>query len=322
MRIELLSWAPEYGLQIDDGIAQTTEPSAPVDWNVEDRPWAPITPAPTPLPTVQIIDGVRRVDAAAVALTDSGARISALFGSFAVGAVRCLHADTRVMAEHTVVGRRYIQASGDPATRTLTYGGATLAFEGQIARNQTDANGLVGSLQQEMLDAESKLAEHLAADATAITFVDGPLHLRSPGRRVLGYIKRVSNWYLAAEQQTVLPRLEVGQRTPLFRIPAAPGSRERTSWFVRVAVLGVGYNHAAAVMRVEAPAELPPHEAAMLADYSAAILPRLASSPVRDPRAPQNLTPVGGLERALTHRLGDRRLIHRALAAQLAQEAS
>ena len=38
-------------------------------------------------------------------------------------------------------------------------------------------------------------------------------------------------------------------------------------------------------------------------------LPRFASSPYKDPRAPQNLTPIAGLERKLRGMLGDQRLL-------------
>jgi hypothetical protein len=52
------------------------------------------------------------------------------------------------------------------------------------------------------------------------------------------------------------------------------------------------------------------------------MLPILASEPHLDPRAPQNLVPIGALERALRHRMGDPRLVERALreAARAAEE--
>ena len=53
---------------------------------------------------------------------------------------------------------------------------------------------------------------------------------------------------------------------------------------------------------------------------SARSLPRFASDPVRDPRAPQNLYPVGALEARLRHRLGDPLLIRRATLAHLHEE--
>jgi hypothetical protein len=54
-----------------------------------------------------------------------------------------------------------------------------------------------------------------------------------------------------------------------------------------------------------------------LADLSAALLPRFASSAGRDPRAPQNLYPIGGLENALRHKMGDTLVIRRAIEAHL-----
>jgi len=64
---------------------------------------------------------------------------------------------------------------------------------------------------------------------------------------------------------------------------------------------------------VECAAELPVGEAVALADLSAVTLPRFASAPYKDPRAPQNLVPIAGLERRLRALLGDGRLLHRTL---------
>ena len=44
-------------------------------------------------------------------------------------------------------------------------------------------------------------------------------------------------------------------------------------------------------------------------------LPRFASRAYKDPRAPQNLTPIAGLERRLRGLLGDPRLLHRSLTS-------
>jgi len=69
------------------------------------------------------------------------------------------------------------------------------------------------------------------------------------------------------------------------------------------------------VVRLECSADLPPAAAIRLADQAARLLPQLASSPHKDARAPQNLVPIGGLERELRRRLGDRELLYRALRA-------
>ena len=54
-------------------------------------------------------------------------------------------------------------------------------------------------------------------------------------------------------------------------------------------------------------------DAARRANLVSASLPRYASARHKDPRAPQNLYSIGGLERELRRRLGDRDLAMRAL---------
>lgn len=251
----------------------------------------------------------------------NGEPLCGLFGSFAVGVVRCEDGHASIPEPQLRVERRYLQAGGDPRHREVPAGDATLLFRAEVPEGARSANALVDALNRAMLDEEAKLAEELSRDAATLTFVDGPLRtLRAPGQHVVGYVKRIHNWYLDAEQLRILPRLAVGQRTPLFRITSHDG-RERYSWYLRLADLGDRYHTLGGVMRLEAPGAQPPHAAVVLADQSTLALPRLASSPVRDPRAPQNLTPVGALERVLTHRLGDRRWLRRLLAAAVGEGA-
>ena len=67
-------------------------------------------------------------------------------------------------------------------------------------------------------------------------------------------------------------------------------------------------------MRCEASAQLPLERGRRtIADRTAALLPMVASQPHVDPRAPQNLVPIGALEKELRHRMGDRGIVYRAL---------
>jgi hypothetical protein len=146
-----------------------------------------------------------------------------------------------------------------------------------------------------------------------LVVVDGPLgdvrHI--PG--AVGYVKAHHVTYLPPEQQAVVDRLGAGQRTPLFRI----GDRRfRYSWYLRLPGPGpgLGLPHPRwGVVRCEAQGELPVDKAILVADQVAASLPRFASRPHQDGRAPQNLHPIAGLERQLKHRLGDAALLERAL---------
>ena len=49
-------------------------------------------------------------------------------------------------------------------------------------------------------------------------------------------------------------------------------------------------------------------------------MPRFVPPRSRDPRAPQNLTPIGALEAHLRRGLGDPRIVQRRLASLLARE--
>lgn len=67
------------------------------------------------------------------------------------------------------------------------------------------------------------------------------------------------------------------------------------------------------VVRVELPGLGDASCAAARADQITAALPRFASEAHKDARSPQNLYPIAGLERELRRRLGDAKLLDRAL---------
>jgi hypothetical protein len=57
--------------------------------------------------------------------------------------------------------------------------------------------------------------------------------------------------------------------------------------------------------------------AVSLADLTTQHLPRFASSPIWDSRAPQNLYPFAALEQRLRHELGDHNWIRRAIESHI-----
>ena len=73
----------------------------------------------------------------------------------------------------------------------------------------------------------------------------------------------------------------------------------------------------AGIVRLEVRAALGLQQAVELANFAAVRLPEFASTAVRDPRAPQNLVPVGALEEQLRHRLGDVITIRRAIERKI-----
>jgi hypothetical protein len=124
--------------------------------------------------------------------------------------------------------------------------------------------------------------------------------------------------YLGPTEAPLLARLHRGQRTPVF---ALLDRHPRYSWYVRLAAAAPFAHGFASVARLEISETTGLADAVRVADLSARVLPRLASTPERDPRAPQNLVPVGALEHHLRHRMGDPTWIRRLLLTSLAEAA-
>ena len=95
----------------------------------------------------------------------------------------------------------------------------------------------------------------------------------------------------------------------------------RYAWYLRLGRGGPADHPLAGIARIECASGAGISAAVALADRSGPALLRAASTRERDPRSPQNLVPLGGLEANLRHRLGDRELIRRAITAELARLA-
>ena len=156
--------------------------------------------------------------------------------------------------------------------------------------------------------ARSVIHNHSTPVDDDLLIIDGPLRGRQHLPRALGYIKSHRTTYLPPELNALVGTLTPGQRTPVFHMGT---SWDRRSWYLRLP--GLPGSPWAGIVRVECAAELPITEVIRLANMSQTVLGRFASASYKDSRAPQNLYPIGGLERELRHRLGDPRLLYRAL---------
>ncbi len=146
--------------------------------------------------------------------------------------------------------------------------------------------------------------------------VDGPLSQHRHLAGALGYVKTLQRGYGPPDVLRVTGTLEPGERTPVFVVGE---SVARWSWYVRLP--GPLVHPLAGIVRCEAATDLALPAAIELADRSACSLPRFASAMHKDTRAPQNLYPIAGLERALRNRLGDQGLLLRALRSATAAAA-
>ena len=125
---------------------------------------------------------------------------------------------------------------------------------------------------------------------------------------MVGYVKTHRTAYGPPVVREVITRLAVGERTPLLLLG---GAHPRFSWYHRLP--GEHRHGWDGIVRLELWAGHGVDAAAALADRLGRTLGRFASIAAKDPRAPQNLYPVGGLERELRRRLGDPALLYRSL---------
>ncbi len=299
MRFWVDAWDPAYGTSADPG-NDGSDAVTDLDVELPAAQWRAVPPRPVGLPpVVHFVDGVRRVDAHVWIDGPDGA-VAGLAASYAAGVVSCRSGEARV----DVVDVRRGLFTAAPGATALR---APLVHYPVHAGKDPDEAALSLDLQRALAAAEVDCALRARTDPGELLVVDGPLLGRGQLPAVLGLIKTHRTPYLEGEPHALVARLAAGERTPVFRM----GTRwVRCSWYLRLP--GRPGAPWAGVVRVECP-DLPPAAAVSLATLSQAVLPRFASTEHKDQRAPQNLVPIGGLEKLLRRRLGDRLLLDRAL---------
>ena len=301
------------------GTAAEDEPQA-IDADVElpADAWRPLLPGAHDRPArLLFVDGIRRLEARL--LVDRGdRRCHGALGTFGVGAVCVAGGRASWHTEH--VGRVAVLGSNERFSGPLALG-AALAYEPR-STSSDEADGPLLALHGEMRQAEERLARALSDDEDALVIVDGPITFGDATRgRAIGFIKRLFKLYLQDAQTQVVAHLRVGERSPIFAI-VGTGRFARLSWFVRLSQPLATEADLTGLARLEVSGTVGLADAQRLADATTALLPAFVPTRARDPRAPQNLLPIGALEAHLRRRLGDARLVRRRLAAMIAKETA
>jgi len=300
-RIAIDAWDPGYGSGAADASALVPS-DVPTDTDVELplAQWKPLACAATRWPVVVFVDGVQRIDARAWVTGDDGVTRQGVCATVAAGAVRC----DGVAEVVDVAVDRVLVSPVEGADHLHTRHGTWR----HLAVADDEVEVLERAVARVRAEVEASLAARVVVAGEQLV-VDGPLsqHRHLPG--ALGYVKTLQRGYGPPEVLRTAAALQPGERTPVMVIGEGIA---RWSWYVRLP--GPLVHPLAGVVRCEA-ADLSSDAVVALADASACSLPRFASSPHKDTRAPQNLFPIGGLERTLRARLGDQGLALRALRA-------
>jgi hypothetical protein len=308
MRLFVEAWDPSYGAGVESAeFANGASSEAEIQCDVEREPavWEPMSPPPDVRApdVVLLVDGVRRIDAR-VWIGDDAEVHPGLAASFAAGVVRC---DLRRGAAEVAIARVERAVITPYPGSTVDTGAGRYPV---LKARSGDFPILSAALQQRLQALESAVLAESRDESTAdeLLVADGPLRGRAGASRVLGYIKSHEKTYLPPALSAVVTALRAGQRSPVFLL----GTRWRQfTWYLRLpGPSGAPWGN---LVRIECSAELPVQAAVALADLSMVTLPRFAATAYKDPRAPQNLVPIAGLERRLRGMLGDGRLLHRAL---------
>lgn len=353
MTFSVDGWDPGYGASLElEGQLEESTARIDASVELPAGRWRPIGPDTAgPVPEALLfVDGVRRVeaqvwidaassrppvDAATGEVRPAdlpgggspGEATAALCASYAAGAVCCCAAGAHLVA---IESGRGLFSVAPHASDIPTRAGGYKAFHVTIKRVGAPVMpALSASLQRRLAAVEvevAKAARDAAAGASTappghsarpahpglsgsdLLIVDGPLLGRQHLERALGYIKSHHATYLPPELNAVVAALAPGQRTPAFHMGT---SWDRHSWYLRLpGPKGAPWS---GVVRIECAADLPVAEVIRLAGLSQRCLGKFASAPYKDSRAPQNLYPIAGLERELRRRLGDPKILYRAL---------
>ena len=304
-------WASEY----ESALQMSEEPddddtAIPVRLDTETADWRLIEPEHAPLPSpVAFIDGVQRVELRV--LTDQeGRQVYGAFASVGVGAVFAGGGEPDIASERPQ--RTLALSSGvsdDP--KAVPCGELVLTFEAH-SDPKSGYDGVREALDGYRRQCEERLGRELVERGEhPLVIVDGRLRFGGPA---VGLTKTLHRQYLPSPQSGILRELRPGTRTPVFEISY---HEPLYSWYTRLAEPGPIDHALAGVVRLETMASIGKAAAVKLADLTTVHLPRFASSPIWDARAPQNLYPFAALEARLRHELGDHTWIRRAIESYI-----
>jgi uncharacterized protein len=314
MSWKLESWNPEYALPERLGGEDGGSSAIVVKTEIEGD-WKAHTPAsiaPDKWPMLLFVDGRQRVEA----MIADGQGRPAMLATVLAGAVLRDGGGIRPVSD-PIKRHLWLYAGNEALPSSLSH------YE-KIEVKKTDPASLRSRITDLMRQTEVLLANQLSKELeTATIIMDGQLYPGSQGiqnpERIVGYTKTQAAAYLPPEEQGLLFKLQPRQRSPIFELPGTPLRRplDVYSWYVRLPLEpDVPFFGGAGLLRVET-ASKEPREAVQLANLSVSLFCAMASSPARDPRAPQNLVPIGGLEQWLGRYMGSAEVVRRKIIEAL-----
>jgi hypothetical protein len=252
---------------------------------------------------IAFVDGIRRAEAWLYRMEDDGAAARGLAGAFAVGAVVIRPGEHAEFA-HEHIEHLAIWGSGFAGPSLQAAGGWRWK---PVSVPSSEPDAPLEHLQKAMRTQEGILAGRLAIEE-GLVIIDGPLdYVTARNAPVVGHVKTHRRAFLPPAIHARVPQLNLGERTSLFQLD------DRYSCYLRIADAGPFAGPWSGIVRLHLPGHAGLDAAIALADAATRRLPAFAGVPHRDPRAPQNLQPIGALESHLRRLMGDVGLATRAV---------
>jgi len=281
---------------------------------VELAEWRAVPASGPRASNIAFVDGVERREKR-ISAEGEGRFVPGMLASYAAGAA---WPGRPARPSTNEVGRRLIMGCGQKAPALqLRSATATLTYQ-PVASAETDFDGLGKTLNQLRAEMEAKLVHALRGEGADMIVVDGRLPPDAEAPAV-GLIKTPHILPAVVEKHfDILAGLHTGERSPVF--VRRRSDRPFYCWFLCLRTPGPADVALSGLALLEVAGSTRKDEAIRLADSTAATLPAFASEPYQDDRAPQNLLPVGQLERELRHLLGEPDLVHRLAIEAFARE--
>ena len=253
------------------------------------------------------IDGVRRTECLAyVRDEETGESFEGAFLSLGAGALRIEYGKLNLLRESLIlhrVERLFFHKGGILVGELLGF--RPYAVEGELSVE-------INRYMREELEAEVALQIQKEVK-DSIVICDGILSYKLRKTPFLGLVKSMKKLYMDRSYLPLLYTLRLGQRSPIVKVHHQQEQEEKErvdkyTWYVKL----TEHEGLQGLVRVEV-FKRDFEEVKRLANISAGVLPLFASQSFQDRRSPQNLLPIGRLEKFLRLHLGPYRIIRRQI---------
>jgi len=308
-------------LEVDDQPIEESEEIG--DPDVETKDWKPVEGKGKEKINVVFVDGVRRTENLIYIEDEEGKLSEGAFVSIGAGALFMNYGRTNPAQESYLdfrIRRFLFVKKGIELDGSLSFSFGDSRLEFFVEKTEKEISPFVNEIMARM---ESDVAESVYKKVKpTLMLTDGTVHYSAKVKELpfVGYVKKHKRLYIPTERTWILRELGLGQRTPLVLIHSQPTmegsgakSFDKLTWYVRISE----HEGISGIARLEVPVGIGIKRAKELANLTAWLLPKFASTEFTESRAPHNLLPIKYLENALRRRLGSQTLIRRIIMNEL-----